>query len=123
MSRLITALFVAAGLVNLLPLAGVLGAERLESLYGMPFAGDDLLLLMRHRAVLFGLLGAFIIAAGFRKPWRVPAAVAGLISMLAYMLLALPLAAHNAAIQRVFWIDAAAVLLLLTGLVLHLGRR
>ena len=123
MSGLITALFVAAGLVNLLPVAGVLGAERLEALYGLPFAGDDLLLLMRHRAVLFGLLGAFIIAAGFRKLWRVPAAVAGLISMLAYMLLALPLAAHNAAIQRVFWIDAAAVLLLLTGLVLHLGRR
>lgn len=108
-------LFILVGIVNLLPLVGVLGAERLESLYGLSFPGQDLLLLMRHRAVLFGVLGAFIIFAGFRAQARAAAAVAGLVSMLSFMVLALPLSAHSEELQRVFWMDAAACCLLVVG--------
>jgi hypothetical protein len=62
--------------------------------------------------VLFGLLGALLIAAAFRPPLRTVAAIAGLVSMLTFAWLALPLAEHNAAIQRVFWIDIVASVLL-----------
>jgi len=115
MRHVATILFILAGIANLPPVMGVLGAERLESLYGLPFAGEDLLLLMRHRAVLFGILGAFIIFAAFRIHMRAIATVAGLISMLAFVLLALPLNAHGEALQRVFWVDVVACVLLFSG--------
>ena len=57
------ALFAIPGLINLYPLVGVLGAKQLESLYGVDVAAPDLALLLRHRAVLFGLLGALLLAA------------------------------------------------------------
>lgn len=115
MAHLATLLFIIAGLVNLLPAVGVLGAARLESLYGLPMAGEDLLLLMRHRAVLLGVLGSFMVMAAFRVQWRAAATVAGLVSMLSFVFLALPLDAHGAAVQRVFWVDVIASGLLLAG--------
>ena len=115
MRHIATVLFNLAGLVNLMPVVGVLGAARLEALYGFPLAGDDLLLLMRHRAVLFGVLGAFIVVAAFRVQWRAIATIAGLISMLSFVLLALPLDVHGEAVRRVFWVDVIASVLLLLG--------
>lgn len=123
MRHLVTVLFVIVGLVNLLPVVGLLGAERLESLYGIAVAGDDLLLLMRHRAVLFGLLGGLIVAAAFRDQWRGLATVAGLTSMMAYLLLAWPLTAHGTPLQKVFWIDVVASALLIAGYLLSRRTR
>lgn len=110
-----TALFILVGIANLLPCAGLLGAERLESLYGVPLAGEDLILLMRHRAAMLGLLGAFIIFAAFRVQLRAAATVTGLVSMLSFMVLALPLDTRGEALQRVFWVDAVASVLLAAG--------
>jgi hypothetical protein len=118
MRHVVTALFLLAGIVNFLPVIGVLGEVRLESLYGIDVAGDDLLLLMRHRAVLFGILGGFMMLAAFRAHWRTTATVAGLISMVSYLVLALPLASHGAPIQKVFWMDVVAVVLLQAGFLL-----
>jgi hypothetical protein len=115
MRHVVTTLFILAGLVNLLPVTGVLGAERLESLYGLPVAGDDLLLLLRHRAAMFGVVGGLIIFAAFRVHLRAAATVAGLVSMAAFMLLALPLSAHGEPLQRVFWADVIASALLVAG--------
>ncbi len=106
------ALFVVVGLINALPLVGVFGSAQLASLYGQTIADADLLLLLRHRAVLFGLLGAVLIAAAFLVQLRTLAATAGLISMASYCLLALPLSAHGGELQRVFWVDVAALPLL-----------
>jgi uncharacterized membrane protein YdcZ (DUF606 family) len=105
-------LFVIAGLINALPLVGVLGSAQLASLYGQTVSDPDLLLLLRHRAVLFGLLGALLIAAAFRVQLRTGAATAGLISMASYCLLALPLDTHGGELQRVFWVDVVALPLL-----------
>lgn len=118
MRHVVAALFLVVGTVNFMPLVGVLGEARLESLYGIDVEGDDLLLLMRHRAVLFGILGGFMMLAAFRAHWRTAATVAGLISMVSYLVLALPLAPHGAPIQMVFWIDVVAVVLLLAGFLL-----
>lgn len=110
--RLQSALFLVVGLINLFPLIGVLGPERLQSLYGIAIPGAELELLMRHRAVLLGLVGALLIAAAFRSRVRPIALVAGFVSMLAFLVLALPLANHGAAITRVFWADVFALGLL-----------
>lgn len=115
MQTLVKILYVAAGLINIIPVTGVLGAARLEALYGQSFVGADHVLLMRHRAVFFGLLGALLIAAAFQSQLRTLAAVAGLVSMGSYMLLALPISEHGAAMQRVFWADLVGIVLLAVG--------
>src|SRR5262245_23607459 len=48
---------------HLLPVAGVLGPQRLLALYGLPFDQPLVLLLMRHRAVLFGAVAVLLIGA------------------------------------------------------------
>jgi hypothetical protein len=62
---------------------------------------------------LFGLLGGLLIFAAFRAECRALATVAGLVSMVAYLVLAWPIGAHGAVVQKVFWADAIATVLLL----------
>ena len=61
----VMACLLLAALIHLLPVAGVLGAERLQALYGIPIGDPNLLLLMRHRAVLFGVVGVLLATAAF----------------------------------------------------------
>ena len=66
MRHLITASLILVGIIHLLPVVGVLSAERLSALYGLQISEPNLLILMRHRAVLFALLGVFLIVASFK---------------------------------------------------------
>lgn len=115
LSLLTTAALVAAGLIHLLPLAGVLGADKLAALYGIPITGPDLAILMRHRAVLFGLLGALCLAAAFHEPLQWPALLIALASVLAFLVLAWGTGGYNAAIARVVTADLIAAVLLIAG--------
>jgi hypothetical protein len=116
-------LFVVVGLLNAFPVVGVLGSAQLESLYGQAIADPDLLLLMRHRAALFGLLGALLVAAAFRTELRTIATVAGVVSMASFCLLALPLDLHGDSLRRVFWADVVALPLLISAWWLSRARR
>jgi hypothetical protein len=85
MHRVVPALLIVIGLIHLLPLPGVLGGERLAALYGLGFDEPNLALLMRHRAVLFGLMGAFLLFAAFKPSLHTLAlvgAAAGVIHVL-----------------------------------------
>ena len=109
---LLRAGLLVAALIHLLPLAGVLGAERLQALYGIAVQGPDLAILLRHRAVLFGLLGAFLLLAAFRPALQGLALVAGLASVLSFLALAWATPGHNAALARVVvadWVALAAL--------------
>jgi hypothetical protein len=57
---LVSAMFLVVAIIHLLPVSGVFGAKRLAALYGISFNDPNQAILMRHRAVLFGLLGAFL---------------------------------------------------------------
>jgi hypothetical protein len=108
-SVLLRAGLLLAALVHLLPLAGVLGAGRLRDLYGIPVEGPDLAILLRHRAVLFGLLGAFLALAAFRPALQGLALAAGFASVLAFLALAWATPGYNAALARVVWADWVAL--------------
>lgn len=88
MKSIVRAALLIAGAINFYPLIGVISADQLVTLYGVPLENNDLIILMRHRAVLFGLLGAFIIYAAFRDSVQVIACIAGLISMLTFVVIA-----------------------------------
>lgn len=121
MRHLISALFLLAGLIKVMPLIGVLGPERLHALYQIPFEGADLLLLMRHRAVLFGVIGGLLLVAAFRPALRAVAGTVGLVSVVSFLALAIPLHEHSPALQRVFWADVVAGVALMLALLLSQG--
>lgn len=109
MSRIVAVALLVAGIIHLLPLPGVLGAAQLERLYGLPFGQPDLLILMRHRALLFGLLGALLVAAAFRPALQPLAIAAGLASTCAFLVLAWSTGGYGEAVARVVWADVVAI--------------
>ena len=109
MRSLISLMLIITGIIHLLPLSGVLGVERLSVLYGMAFSDPNLVILMRHRAVLFGLLGLFFIAAAFKPAWQPLAFVAGFTSVVSFLWLAWSVGGYNAQLGRVVIADIAAL--------------
>lgn len=124
MQKIITLLLVLVGIIHLLPVTGVLGAERLAALYGLTFREANVEILMRHRALLFGLLGLFLVYAGFRPALQPLALVAGLVSVVSFIAVAGWVGGYNDAIHRVVVVDVVAALCLLVATALYLlGRR
>lgn len=123
MNKLIAALLIIPAIIHLLPLSGVLGTEQLTRLYGLDFSEPNLAILMRHRAVLFGLLGGFLLGAAFRPDWRPAAIAAGLVSVLSFLWLAWSVGGYNAGIGRIVTADLIALACLLLALPLQLRRR
>jgi hypothetical protein len=113
MKLLVSAMLTLAGLIHLLPLPGLLGGAKLSALYGLPLDEPNLAILMRHRAVLFGLIGAFLLYAAFAPQVQVLALVAGLVSVVSFLALAWETGGYNAQIGRVVAADVVALVCLL----------
>jgi hypothetical protein len=103
------------GIIHLLPLTGVLGMSRLQSLYGVTIDDPNLEILMRHRAVLFGILGAFLIYAAFRPGLQLAALIAGAVSVISFLVIAGMVGSYNTGIARVVTADIVAIVCLLIG--------
>lgn len=114
---------IIAGLIHLAPVTGLFGADRLASLYGIDLQDRGVVLLMQHRAVLFGLLGSLLILAAFVPGLRLAAVVGGVISIVAFLVLAGGPGNHMPAIARIVYADwialvalvPAAIMLLMQG--------
>ncbi|HSX62750.1 MAG TPA: hypothetical protein VLF18_21415 [Tahibacter sp.] len=109
MHRLVSMLLLVVAVIHLLPLPGVLGTERLAALYGIDAADPNLALLLRHRAVLFGLLGAGCAIAAFRRDWQTAALIAAGASTVSFLWLALSIGNYNTAVARVVTADIVAI--------------
>ena len=105
-------LFLIVSVINLVPVSGVLSANYLEKLYGVAFVDPNLVVLMRHRAVLFGIVGGLLVVAAFRPSLRPLGLAAGLISMLSFVLIACLVGDYNAQIRSAVIIDLVASALL-----------
>jgi len=123
MNKLIGALLIVVAIIHLLPLMGLLGPAQLSRLYGLDFSEPNLTLLMRHRAVLFGLLGAFLAYAAFQPSLRPLALVAGFASVLSFLWLAWTSPGYNALIGRVVVADIVALACLLLAAILQVWNR
>jgi hypothetical protein len=102
-------LLVVPGVIHLLPLSGVMGAEALTRLYGLDFSAPDLEILMRHRAVLFGLLGVLLCAAAFKPALRKLALLAGLASVVSFLVLAFSVGGYGKGVARIVTADWVAL--------------
>jgi hypothetical protein len=120
MRYLVSAMLVIVAIIHLLPLSGVLGGERLAALYGLSFNDPNLAILMRHRAVLFGLLGLFLLFAAFRPQFQAIAFIAGFVSVVSFLWLAWSVGGYNTQVARVFTADIVALACLIIGFVAYL---
>jgi len=123
MQKAIAGLIVVVGVIQVLPVIGVLGADRLSALYGLSFDEPNISILMRHRAVLFGLLGSFLIYAAFRPALRVLAFVAGFVSVVSFIVIAWSVGGFNNAIRYLVVGDLTAMICLSVALILYVFQR
>ena len=119
MRYLISVTLIIAGIIHLLPLSGVLGADRLSALYGTTVSDPNLVILMRHRAVLFGILGLFFVFAAFRPTFQPLAFLAGFISVISFLWLAWSTGNYNMQINRIVVADIIALGSLIVGSVAY----
>lgn len=118
MQRIITLLLVIVGVINFLPVAGILSTEALASAYGITEPAGDLAILLQHRALLFGILGAIIIASAFRQHLQTTAIIAGLVSMCGFIILAGISADYGTKINNIVIADIIATILLFIVIIL-----
>lgn len=126
LERTVAALLILVGLINVIPVMGIVSAQRLQSLYGLSTLDPQLTLLLRHRALLFGLLGSLIIVSVFVPALRVASYPLALLSMAGFIVLAPSAASLNPALLGVIradWLGIVLCLLALVGEGVRLGMQ
>ena len=123
MNHVVSAMLVIVAIIHLLPLPGVLGRERLGTLYGTSISDPNVVILMRHRAVLFGILGSYFLLSAFRPELQASALVVGFMSASSFLWLARAVGGYNAQVARVVAADVVALLCLVIGAVAYAIQR
>ena len=118
MSTLITLCLVVVGLVNLAPVLGIFSGSKMEKAYDVRIASKDLEILMRHRALLFGVLGGFIIYAAFFPVYHIAAMVMAGVSMIGFAVLVVLVGGYNASIFKVLIGDLVGIAFLVAAALL-----
>ena len=108
-------MLLVVGVIHILPLSGVLSAVRLFDLYGISFDDPNLEILMRHRAVLFGLLGIFLICSIFIPNFQLAALIAGFVSVISFLYLSYSIGGYNDQVSRIVMADKVALVCLFIG--------
>ena len=115
----ITGLLLVIAAIHLVPITGFFGADRLTSLYGIDVTSADLEILMRHRAVLFGILGVFFAYAAFRPALQPVAFVAAFATIASFFYLAFSVGDFGEAILKIVVGDVVAAVALLGAVILY----
>lgn len=118
LAKAVTILLILVGLINFAPLLGIISAARLQDLYGVAIAGDDLLILMRHRALLFGIVGGVVLYAAFTPSIQPLAFIMAGVSMLGFIVLAQQADSYNPFIAKIINVDVLGLVLLLIAIAL-----
>lgn len=119
MEKLIIGIIVIVGLINFYPIVGIFSSEILFNLYKIDSISNDVLILLKHRAILFGLLGGFIIYSAFKPELQIWGIILGLASMLPFIVIALFTGNYGIGIQKIVVADAIALVGLIIVLVLR----
>ncbi|MFN0185369.1 MAG: phosphopantetheine adenylyltransferase, partial [Aquabacterium sp.] len=122
MHVIVPAVLLLVALIHAPPVIGVLGGGRLARLYGIDVQDPAVVLLLRHRAVLFGLLAAGLSFAAFQPQLHGLALVAGLVSVASFLWLAPPARSLSQGLAGVVRADWLALALLVLGVAAHLLR-
>ena len=123
MNLTISILLITVGLINFLPVIGVLSAEKLSAAYAVELIGNDIVILMRHRALLFGLVGGFVLYSVWKPSYQSAAMVMAAISMLGFLFFVAAADHYNPSIAKIAFIDLVGLACLAIAAVLkYLSR-
>lgn len=118
-SKLYIVLLIAVGLINFVPVLGLISLNKINLAYGLSVSSIDLELLLRHRALMFGIIGGFVLWSVWVPTLQYAALTLAGISMLGFVLLALSLGSVNAELMKIMWADIIGLLLLTIAIVLR----
>lgn len=118
----IAGLMLVVAAIHLVPITGLFGRERLAALYGIEIDSPDLEILMRHRAVLFGILGVFFGYAAFKPTLQPIAFVAATVSIASFFYLASTVGNYGRSIHKVIIGDIVAAAALAAAVALSAMR-
>ena len=121
--RIITGLLLVVALIHLAPIVGFFGIEQLTALYEIDVVDRNVEILMRHRAVLFGILGGFIAYAAFRPAHQPIAFAIAFVSVASFIYLSFSIGGFNVAIRKVVIADLVAAAALLSAVVLYVAKK
>lgn len=108
------------GLIHLLPFSFLFFTEQMQKNYGVDMSDANLQLLLRHRAVFFGLIGFGLIFSAIKKSYYGWASTIGLISMVSFIVLFYEIGGINHQLRSVMLIDVyVSIALFLTAVVYH----
>ena len=119
MKNLWISLVLVAASINLAPVLGVASTERMSALYGVALEDPNLQILMRHRAVLFGVVGGLLLVAAFHPPSRATGYVVGFTSMVSFLVIAWAVGGYGAEIRRVMIVDWVGIAALAGAALVH----
>ena len=117
--NVITALMLVVAVIHLIPITGFFSAKRLTALYGVEVDNPDLEILMRHRAVLFGILGTFFAYAAFVPALQPIAFIAAAASLTTFFYLAAAVGSYGPPLRKVVVADVIAVVCLAAAVLLY----
>ncbi len=117
--RILSGLILLVAITQFLPILGVLGVDKLNTAYGVSITDPNLEILMRHRAVMFGLLGTFIAYSAFRPDLQILGFIAAAISIGSFFWLAWSIDNYNPAIGKLIIGDIVATVGLVAAVILY----
>lgn len=120
---LVALLLIVVGVINLTPgVAFVFGEARLGASYGVSLNDQNLVVLLRHRAVLLGIIGALLIAAVLLGTDLWLPVTAAAVSMASFAAIVLVGSDLNSRLHQVAIIDVIGCLLLAVAVILMVVR-
>ena len=120
MPKVISVLLLITGLINFLPVIGVLSSGQINGLYGLEINNRDLMILLRHRALLFGIIGGFVIYSAFKRHYQLASILMMLVSMLGFLFILHIEGSSNYALAKIALVDVIGIVLALIALMLKL---
>lgn len=114
------ALFIS-GTINILPSLLAFLPDKISKSYGIDIPNSNYELLLRHRAILFGIIGGFMIYSAIVKKYYELSTIAGLVSMASFIILYFLIGKDiNKELKKVLLIDVVATVILCIGFILFL---
>lgn len=109
-----------AGVINILPSILAFFPDKIATSYGITIPDQNYELLLRHRAVLFGIVGGIMIFSAISKKNYSMAVCIGLISMISFViLLNLVQGEINPELFKIMKIDIIGIIILVFGFALY----
>jgi len=118
MNKMYLTLLFLVGVINFLPIIGMLSLDKVNQAYGLSVTENNLEILLRHRALLFGLIGGFIIYSVFNPQQQTAAITLAAISMLGYLFFFWSVGGSNPALLKVAQVDIIGVVLLFGAIII-----